>query len=41
MKTLIDLTSMAIAFTVVCGVKVLWLPVWAVQRAIDRARGRR
>lgn len=41
MNTVKQLASMAIAFTAVCGIKVLWLPVWAVQRAWGRMTGKR
>jgi hypothetical protein len=41
MGTIKDLASMAVAFTYVMGVKVLWLPVWAVQRGVERLRGKR
>lgn len=31
-----QIIGMVAAFTYVMGVKVLWLPVWAVQRALGK-----
>lgn len=40
-ETVEELAVMVFAFTYVMGIQVLWLPIWGIQRTIERMRGKR